>query len=177
MFSLNRFSLSLQLCITLCWLVGCAGYQLGPPAGQVSGGNSIEVVRFRNETLEPRLSEYLMGPLRRSIQQDGTYWLCTERDSSDYVLEGVITNFERRGIGSYPSEVMVRVDEYIIVSVKITLWERVSGKIILEQDFSGSTTLPIGADQTSAERQHILVAMENLARDIAAILGDGRIGD
>jgi hypothetical protein len=118
-----------------------------------------------------------MGPLRRSIQQDGTYWLCTERDSSDYVLDGVITNFERRGIGSLPSEVTVRVDEYIIISVKISLRERATGKIILEQDFSGSTTLPLGADQTSAERQHIPVAMENLARDIAAILGDGKIKD
>ncbi len=123
------------------------------------------------------MSEYLMGPLRRSIQQDGTYWLCTERDSSDYVLDGVITNFERRGIGSLPSEVTVRVDEYIIISVKISLRERATGKIILEQDFSGSTTLPLGADQTSAERQHIPVAMENLARDIAAILGDGKIKD
>ncbi|NCC60736.1 MAG: hypothetical protein EOM12_07300 [Verrucomicrobiae bacterium] len=177
MFFLNRFFLPLQLCFALCWLVGCAGYHLGPPAGQVSGGSSIEVVRFKNETLEPRLSEYLMGPLRRSIQQDGTYWLCTERDSSDYVLDGVITNFERRGIGSYPSEVTVRVDEYIIISVKISLRERATGKIILEQDFSGSTTLPLGADQTSAERQHIPVAMENLARDIASILGDGKIKD
>ncbi len=123
------------------------------------------------------MSEYLMGPLRRSIQQDGTYWLCTERDSIDYVLDGVITNFERRGIGSLPSEVTVRVDEYIIISVKISLRERATGKIILEQDFSGSTTLPLGADQTSAERQHIPVAMENLARDIAAILGDGKIKD
>ena len=174
---LKRFSPSIQLCLALCWLAGCAGYQLGPPAGQVSGSNSIEVTRFKNETLEPRLSEYLMGALRRSIQQDGTYWLSTERSSSDYILERIITDFERRGIGSYPSEIMVRVDEYIIISAKVSLRERATGRIILEQDFSGSTTFPIGADQTSAERLHIPAAMENLARDIASILGDGKIKD
>lgn len=174
---LKHSFLSFILGLLSCSLIGCAGYQLGPTRGQISGSESVEVRHFQNTTLEPRLSEYLMIPLRRAVQQDGTFHLCTERDSSDYILEGTITKFHRNGVGSYPGEVVVHVDEYVTIQVHVLFRERATGKVVLEQDFEGSTVFPIGMDQTSAERQNIPVAMENLARNIVSILGDGKIKD
>lgn len=172
---LKHISLFLSLCLSVLCLTGCAGYRLGPTNDQLAGDVSVEVKQFKNLTIEPRLSAYLMTPLRRAIQQDGTFRLCTDRDSSDYILEGTITDFERNGIGSYPGNVSVHVDYYITISVHAILRERATGRVLLEQDFEGSTVFPLGKDQTSAERQAIPIAMENLARNIASVLGDGKI--
>ncbi len=174
---MKKVLLSCSLGVSALLMVGCAGYQLGPTAGQVAGGSSIEVQHFKNLTLEPRLSQYLMSPLRRSIQQDGTYRLSTEEGSSEYILSGTITGFRRDGIGSLPNEVVVHVDEYITIDVTVNVTERATGKVILEQDFSGSTIFQMGPDQTDSERQNIPAAMENLARNIVSIIADGKIKD
>lgn len=166
-----------MLCVGMLSISGCAGYRLGPTGDQVAGDSSIEVMQIKNLTLEPRLSEYLMIPLRRAIQQDGTFALCTEKASSDYILEGTITKFERTGVGSLPTDVVMHVDEYVTVFVTITVRERATGKVTLQQDFSGSTVFPIGRDQTSSERQNIPIAMENLAKNIVSIIADGKIKD
>lgn len=173
---MRSFLLSI-LCVGMLFISGCAGYRLGPTGDQVAGDSSIEVKHFKNLTIEPRLSEYLMIPLRRAIQQDGTLALCTEEGSSDYILEGTITKFERTGVGSLPTDVVMHVDEYITITVTVTVRERATGKITLQQDFSGNTVFPISKDQTSAERQNIPIAMENLARNIVSIIADGKIKD
>ena len=97
---LKHISLFLSLCLSVLCLTVCAGYRLGPTNDQIAGDGSVEVKQFKNLTIEPRLSAYLMSPLRRAIQQDGTFRLCTERETSDYILEGTITDFDRNGIGS-----------------------------------------------------------------------------
>lgn len=178
MFFLRQITLFLfALLLGVNFFIGCAGYQLGPTGTQVSGEQSIEITRFKNLTIEPRLSEYLMIPLRRAVQQDGTFRLCTEAGSADYVLEGVITEFNRDGVGSIPTDVIAHVDEYITIRVDITIREQATGKIILTQGFSSSTIFPMGADQTSSERQNIPIAMEGLAQNIVSILADGKIKD
>src|SRR5690606_233555 len=69
-----------------CFLIGCAGYRLGPTNGMPAGSRAIQVKLFQNETYEPRLTEPVVTALRRAIQQDGTYRLAT-RDDADIVVE------------------------------------------------------------------------------------------
>jgi len=167
----------LFLCVSGLLTLGCA-YNLGPTEGQVAGGKSIEINHFKNLAIEPRLSEYLMVALRRTVQQDGTFELATREDvESDYIMDGTITLFDRNGVGSTPADVSTYVDEYITITAMVTVTERATGKVILSQKFSGSTVFPIGRDQTSAERQNIPVAMDILARNIVSILADGKIKD
>ena len=51
------------------WLAGCAGYHLGPvnPNARAGGQESIEVLPFNNQTLQPRLGSVLTQTLRSSV--------------------------------------------------------------------------------------------------------------
>src|SRR5207247_6690500 len=80
--------------VILLLLAGCAGYHLGPTAGQTAGARSIQINPFLNQTIEPRLSEALTHALRKQIQQDGTFRLNTA-DDGDIILTGAIIKYDR----------------------------------------------------------------------------------
>ena len=160
--------------IALCgslWC-GCAGYRLGPTNGQLAGAKSIRVNLFRNETYEPRLAEAIGTALRRSLQQDGTYHLNTHGDP-DIVVDGVITRYRRMGVAFNPTDTITPTDFQIAILAKITAIERSSGKIVLDREVGGRTTIRIGPDLTSAERQAVPNLAEDLARNVTSLLVDG----
>ena len=165
----------------LCWLIltasllwsGCiGGYRLGPTNGDVAGAKSVQVNLFQNETYEPRLSEAVGTALRRTLQQDGTYRLSTHGDP-DVILTGVITKYERSGISFNPKDVITPRDFSIIMIAKINATERSTGRVLLNREVGGRTTIRMGPDLTSAERQGVPVLAEDLARNITSLLVDG----
>lgn len=153
-------------------LAGCAGYQLGPTGGRPAGGQTIQVRPFENRTLEPRLSEPLTQALRKRLQQDGTYQLET-RGQGDLVVEGVITEFQRSEVSFVPGDTRTPRDYQVRIVAHITVRERASGRAVLDRTVFGRTTLRVGADLTSAERQAIPLAADDLARKAASWIADG----
>jgi hypothetical protein len=151
---------------------GCAGYRLGPTNGMPAGSRSIQVQLFRNETLEPRLSEPVATSLRRSIQQDGTFRLDTKGDA-DIIVEGTITEFNRSGLSFDPRDVLTVRDYELVVGARFTATERLTGKVILASSAAGRTVIRAGADLPSAERQAAPLLAEDLARKITSALVDG----
>jgi hypothetical protein len=151
---------------------GCAGYRLGPTSGISAGAKSVQVNPFLNETMEPRLGEPLTQALRKSLQQDGAYRLRTAGDS-DVVVSGVITAFSRSELSLQPNDLATVRDYTLYLTAQVKAVERASGKILLDKPVVGRTTVRVGTDLASAERQALPLLAEDLARKATMLLVDG----
>jgi hypothetical protein len=158
--------------ILLVLVSGCAGYRLGPSNGEVAGAKSVRVDLFQNETYEPRLTEAVGTALRRTMQQDGTYRLSTHGDA-DIVVSGTIIKYQRSGISFDPRDVITPRDFQITMLAKVRAVERATGRVMLDREVGGRTTIRIGPDLTSAERQGLPVLAEDLARNVTSLVVDG----
>lgn len=167
-------SLYSKLCslTLLVFITGCAGYKLGPTNGMPAGARSVQVNLFKNDTLEPRLIEAVAQALRKRLQQDGTYRLDTS-GSGDLVVNGVITKFEREGISFQPNDVITVRDYSLSITAKITVRDRQSGKIVLDRDVTGKTTIRVGQDMASSQRQAVPMIADDLAGRATSLLVDG----
>jgi hypothetical protein len=151
---------------------GCAGYRLGPTAEFPAGGRSVKVAFFKNGTLEPRLVSALNHALRKQLQQDGTYRLST-RDDADVVITGTILKFNRAPISFVSADVITARDYDVTLLANITATDRSTGKVLMDREIGGRTTLRIGTDLASAERQAVPLAATDLARNATSYLVDG----
>jgi hypothetical protein len=153
-------------------LSGCA-YQLGPTNYQISGARSVQITPFANQTIEPRLNDWLTVEVRKQIQKDGTFRL-NSSDDADVIVSGTIVEFNRSGLSFQPTDVITPRDYWLSMRAHVTARERDSGKVLLDQDVSGRTTMRVGADLGSAERQAAPLLAEDLARNITALLAEGK---
>lgn len=153
-------------------MTGCAGYQLGPTNGVEAGARSIRVNFFENKTPEPRLIVYVNNSLRKTLQQDGTFRLST-RDNADIVVNGTITQYSRSPLAFQPGDAITARDYRIHLTAHVTAIDAHSGKTVLDREVTGRTTIRVGADLGSAERQAAPLLAEDLARNTAALLTEG----
>jgi Lipopolysaccharide-assembly len=155
-------------------LAGCAGYHLGPvnPNVRAQTGETIEVLPFNNQTLQPRLGSALTQALREQLQTDGTYRLAT-RDPGDVVVSGVITAYSRQGVSFLSVDIATPQDYRIVIVAHVTARERATGKVLLDKNVSGETLVHVGNDLADAERQSLPLLTEDLARNITELLTEG----
>ncbi|HUA68375.1 MAG TPA: LptE family protein [Candidatus Saccharimonadales bacterium] len=155
-------------------LAGCAGYHLGPvnPNVQAQGEESIEVLPFNNQTLQPRLGSVLTQALREQLQTDGTYRLATQ-GPGDVVVTGVITGYSRQGVSFLSVDVATPEDYRVVVTAHVTARERATGKLLLDKNVNGETLVHVGSDLASAERQALPLLADDLARNITELLTEG----
>ncbi len=163
---------AIPILLLLFVLVGCAGYRLGPTNGNPAGARSIQVAYFQNETMEPRLSEAVLHALRKRLQQDGTFRLATQNDG-DVIVTGAILRYEREAVSFQPADVITARDYEITLHCRVLAEERGTGKVLLDRVVRGRTTLRVGADQTSVERQSLPVLAADFARNAVDLLVDG----
>jgi len=152
-------------------LAGCAGYRLGPTNGVTAGTRSIQVAYFQNRTTEPRLSEAVAHALRQRFQQEGTYRLASQNDG-DVVVTGTITRYERQGVTFQPQDVITVRDFELHLWCHVVAEERSTGRKLLDQEVRGRTTIRVGADQTSAERQALPLLAADFARSAVDLIVD-----
>ncbi|HTH48510.1 MAG TPA: LPS assembly lipoprotein LptE [Candidatus Limnocylindria bacterium] len=153
-------------------LAGCAGYQVGPTNGTVAGSRSVEVALFANHTLEPRLSEPIAQALRKRLQQDGTFHLDTQ-GNADVLVTGDIKSFVRNPLSFQRTDIITTRDYDELVTVHVKAVERGSGKVLLERDVTGRSTIQSNADLGSAEREAAPLVAESIARQVTDLLADG----
>jgi hypothetical protein len=151
---------------------GCAGYRLGPVSGQAAGARSVQVNPFTTKLLEPRVSDAVTASLRKQLQRDGTYRLNTKKDG-EIILSGTIIEYERSHISFQPTDIVTPRDYRLRIRAHIHAQERASGRVLLDREVFGHTTLRVTPDLSSAERQAVPLAAEDLARNIAALLTEG----
>ncbi len=153
-------------------VTGCAGYKLGPSNGMEAGARSIQINPPVNQTFEPRVAEALNHQLRKQVQRDGTYRLNT-RGEGDVVVTTTITKYQRMGETFQRRDTLTARDYRIQLYAHVTAYDRVSGKNLVNHEFVGRTTVRLGTDQPSAERQALPLVTEDLARIITSALTDG----
>jgi hypothetical protein len=158
--------------MTALLMGGCAGYHLGPSNGLEAGSRTIQFLPPVNKTFEPRAAEELNHQLRRQVQRDGTYRLST-REAGDVIVTTTILKYNRFGETFQPRDTLTVRDYRVQMVAQVTAYDRVSGKNLVDRQFIGHTSVRIGSDQSSAERQALPLLTEDLARNITAALADG----
>jgi hypothetical protein len=151
---------------------GCAGYKVGPSNGTEAGSRSIEFRPPVNHTLEPRVSEALSHSLRKHIQRDGTYRLDT-KGNGDVIVTSTVTEYNRQGMTFVPNDTLTVRDYRVQLLAHINAYDRVTGKTLVNREFRGHTTVRVGRDQASAERQALPLLTDDLARAVTSALADG----
>jgi Lipopolysaccharide-assembly len=167
---MSSFGLSVALAALLS---GCAGYGLGPTNGLEAGERSIQVNPFSNETTEPRLVAPVTTSIRKQLQRDGTYRLAT-RNEGDIIVSGHILEYDRSSLSYQPKDTLTPRDYRISIMAQVNARERHSGKVILNRRVQGHTTVRVGIDLNSAERQAIPLLADDLARNVTSLLVDGQ---
>jgi hypothetical protein len=160
------------LLIAAC-LSGCAGYQLGPTNGVSAREKSVQVVPFVNRTLQPRLTDVVTSQIREELQRDGTYQLASHGDP-DIILSGALTRYQRQEITFQPKDILTVQDYRVILTAQVTARERATGKLLLDQVVNGYTLLRVGSDLPSSERQAMPLLAADLAKNITALLAEGK---
>lgn len=170
---MRRLPFSAALVLALL-SAGCAGYHLGPVNSntRVENGESIEVLPFNNQTLQPRLGGALTQALREQLQTDGTYQLAT-RDPGDVVVTGVVTSYSRSGLSFLSTDVATPQDYRVVLVVHVTARERATGRVLLDKNVSGDTLVHVGSDLADAERQALPLLVHDLAQNITELLTEG----
>ena len=159
------------MCLALT-LNGCAGYRLGPSNGEHAGARTVQVVPFANQTAEPRLGDNATAALRKEIQRDATYRLASN-EPGDIVVNGEITQFLRFGVSFQATDVITAQNYRLIMTAHITAHDRTTGKILLDRIVTGDTTVSVGNDLPSAERQARPLLATDMAQKITSLLADG----
>ena len=153
-------------------LAGCAGYHLGPANGGIAREQSIEILPFNNQTLQPRLGDAVTQALRERMQVDVTYHLATQ-GAGDVVVSGVITRYHRQGL-SYLNKDATTTENYRVdIVAHVVARERATGKLLLEKNVPAYALVNVGTDLASSERQASPLLAEDLAQNIAELLTDG----
>lgn len=167
-----RFKCGMVGLVLVLALSGCAGYRLGPSNGATAGDRTVQIKPFTNRTPEPRLSDALTSALRKEIQREGTFQLATHY-AGDLIVSGEITHFERGEVSFLPVDVVTARDYKVSFTAHVVARDRITSRVVLERDMTGSTLMRVGADLPSVERQTLPLLAADLARQITAALADG----
>ena len=152
---------------------GCAGYRLGPTNGLYAGEKSIQVTPFINQTMQPRLTDDMTSQMRKQLQHEGTYRLATHGEG-DVVLSGTLTRYQRIEVTFASRDILTVQDYRLSLTAQVVLRERSTGRVLLEQPVSGYSLIRVGSDLPSAERQAMPLLTGDLAKNITALLVDGK---
>src|SRR5262249_30505202 len=128
---------------------------------------------FANKTLEPHLTDVVTSQLRKAIQHDGTYQLVSDADA-DIVVSGALTRYQRQEVTLSSTDILTVRDFRVTLTAQVTARERSTGKVIFDQPVSGYTLIRVGADLPSAERQAMPLLADDLAKNVTALLADGK---
>ncbi|MST00767.1 MAG: hypothetical protein EXS29_05600 [Pedosphaera sp.] len=152
--------------------LGCAGYRLGPTGGLSATARTVQVAFFENLTKEPRLVEAVSHAFRKRLQQDGTYRLETA-GAGDLVVTGRLKQFTRNGVSYTPGDVLQVQDYSLVLTAEVVVTERATGKVLLTREITGTSTIRVGNDLASGERQAVPLIAEDLARRAATLIVEG----
>ncbi len=151
---------------------GCASYRIGPVNPAIPAGQSVEVGLLQNATPQPGLTESVNASIRRELQRDGTFELATGGDG-DVLLTGSIDAYRRSPVSFQPRDILSVRDFEVELITRIRAADRATGRVLLDRELSGRTTVRLGGDLASAERQALPLLANDLAKKTVALLAEG----
>jgi hypothetical protein len=145
-------------------LTGCAGYRLGtmlPPDIQ-----SVAVPTFVNRTTEPLLESETTRATIREFQQDGSLRVAPESEA-DAILLVELVDFSLFPI-RFDEDRTTQANEYrLTITASILMTRSDTGEVVVENPrVYGEVDLQVTGDLSSAKREGLPEAAEDLAHDI-----------
>ena len=143
---------------------GCAHYQLGsmlPPDIR-----SVYVPTFENLTDEPFLEAEATRAVIEQIQLDGSLKVADE-SSADARLDVTIYDFELLPL-AYEDQRRTLANEYrVLLSAKFKFLNQLSNEVVMQtQKVQGESTFVLASDLTTAKRDALPEAAQDLGHDI-----------
>ncbi|MDP6794056.1 MAG: LPS assembly lipoprotein LptE [Verrucomicrobiota bacterium] len=167
--SVSRAVFSLAIAVTVA---GCASYRLGPVNPAISVDQAVEVGLFQNATPLPGLAESVNASIRRELQRDGTFTLATGSDG-DVLLTGSIDTYRRSPVSFQPRDILSVRDFEVEIVTRVRAAEKATGQVLIDRELTGRTTVRLGGDLASAERQALPLLANDLAKQAVALLAEG----
>ena len=154
-------------------LTGCLGYHVGPVKPSVLRDvHGIAVPTFENKTLLPRIEVLITDSVIKQLQQDGTYRIANE-NNADAILKAEISEIIRTPARSLRGNVLATTEFNLAMHVKYKL-ETPSGTVLMPStEVVGTTSIFVGEDVTTDERQALPLAAEELAIHLVTQLSEG----
>ena len=161
------------LFLAVAWTAaGCASYRLGPVSPAIPAGQAVEVGLFQNATPLPGLSESVNISIRRELQRDGTFALATGGDG-DVLLTGSIDAYRRSPVSFQPRDILSVRDFEVELVTRVRAADKATGQVLIDRELTGRTTVRLGGDLASAERQALPLLAGDLAKQTVALLAEG----
>ena len=161
-----------SLLVVALTAAGCASYRLGPVSPAIPAGQAVEVGLFQNATPLPGLAESVNASIRRELQRDGTFAVATGGDG-DVLLTGNIDTYRRSPVSFEPRDILTVRDFEVELVTRVRAAEKATGQVLLERELTGRTTVRLGGDLASAERQALPLLANDLAKQAVALLAEG----
>ncbi len=162
----------LLLLLVASLATGCIGYRVGAVNPAIPADYSIQVGLFQNGTAQPGLSESVNASIRRELHRDGTFELATSNDA-DVLLTGNITAYRRSAVSFQPMDILTVRDFVVELSTRVKATEKTSGEVLVDRLVTSRTTVRLGDDLASAERQALPLLANDLAKRTVATLAEG----
>ena len=138
----------------------------------IPADQSIQVGLFQNGTAQPGLSESVNASIRRELHRDGTFELATANDG-DVLLTGNIASYRRSAVSFQPKDILSVRDFVVELSTRVKATEKISGKVLVDRVVTSRTTVRLGDDLASSERQALPLLANDLAKRTVAMLSEG----
>ncbi|MGC3991281.1 MAG: LPS assembly lipoprotein LptE [Chthoniobacteraceae bacterium] len=154
-------------------LVGCAGYRLGPVQPKfMDGVKTIAVPTFKNDTLVPHLEALVANTVIKQVQTDGTYRIASV-DNADVIVQGTITEIERKSVRSLESNVLATSEFNLVVHLSYTVTRRSTGEQIDSREVIGQTSFFVGSDIQQDEQQALPLAVQDASDRLVSDISEG----
>lgn len=159
---------SFVLASSLLLFCGCSGYQLGSQLPKDI--SSVYVPTVRNQTDEPLLENEVTRAILEQIQRDGSLKIVSEEDA-DAILEVAITSYKIEPL-AYSNTNRSLASEYRLrLGARVEMSRKDNGKVLVRNaSLQGRDDFPLTGDLTSAKKDGLPGAAEDLARYIVAAI-------
>ena len=153
--------------LALFLFTGCAGYRLGTtlPADI----QTVHVPIIKNNTDEPAVESTITQAILVELQKDGALKVVRE-ELADAILDVELNGYELSPVGFRGSGSPTTANEYRIqLTAAIVLTRRATGEVVAESPrVRGDSTFPFRSDLTTAKRQNLPEAADDLAQKIVS---------
>ncbi len=155
--------LFLTVCVVCAGLVAGCGYRLGtslPP-----GIRTVHIKPFANQSEEPDVENATTRAAISEFIRDGTLEV-VDASNADVLLQGAITKYNLIPL-DYDENTSATPEEYrLVLTAHIKLVHRLTEAVLLNTTTKGNADFSIRGDLTSAKREALPDATEDLARHI-----------
>lgn len=128
--------------------------------------NSIAIPEFQNNTAEFNLSETVTEQVKINFIRENILDVI-DRENSNSILYGEITNINDSPLVYESSETGERVEEYqVTISIQIEWYDKIKDENLIEKQFTGKGEYdPTGATDATRE-EAINQALDDLTQDV-----------